>query len=144
MDYKLLISEQKDKYPFLISNNDSAEKNSMHWCRIFDIEPKTDLFLFLFVFFYLFGIEGFKYFIVQGDRNTIKNILNGIEKMTRTDKKLALVNIKFSMDAYKKLNKNEFNSLSDTALDFFHFVQSFGIKLKILDFVNPWLLEDQI
>ena len=48
------------------------------------------------------------------------------------------------MDAYKKLNKNEFNSLSDTALDFFHFVQSFGIKLKILDFVNPWLLEDQI
>ena len=123
MDYKLLISEQKDKYPFLISNNDSAEKNSMHWCRIFDIEPKTDLFLFLFVFFF---------------------ILNGIEKMTRTDKKLALVNIKFSMDAYKKLNKNEFNSLSDTALDFFHFVQSFGIKLKILDFVNPWLLEDQI
>ena len=100
-------------------------------------------FFFLF-FFYLFGIEGFKYFIVQGDRNTIKNILNGIEKMTRTDKKLALVNIKFSMDAYKKLNKNEFNSLSDTALDFFHFVQSFGIKLKILDFVNPWLLEDQI
>ena len=53
MDYKLLISEQKDKYPFLISNNDSAEKNSMHWCRIFDIEPKTDLFLFLFVFFFI-------------------------------------------------------------------------------------------
>ena len=42
--------------------------------------------------------------------------------MTTTDKKLMLVNIKFSMDAYKNLNKNELDSLSDTARDFFHFV----------------------
>ena len=42
--------------------------------------------------------------------------------MTTTDKKLMLVNIKFSMDADKNLNKNELDSLSDTARDFFHFV----------------------
>ena len=61
--------------------------------------------------------------------------------MTRTDKQLTLVNIKFSMDAFKNLNKNKLDTLSDTAHDFFHFVQSFAKKLKIGDFVN---LEDQI
>ena len=42
------------------------------------------------------------------------------------------------MDAYKYLNKNELDSLSDTARDFFHFVQSFENKLKICDFANLW------
>ena len=56
-----------------------------------DIEPKTDL-----SFFGSFGIKGLENFIIQGDKNIIKNIFNGIEKMTRTDKKLMLVNIKFS------------------------------------------------
>ena len=48
------------------------------------------------------------------------------------------------MDAYKYLNKNELDSLSDTARDFFHFVQSFENKLKIRDFANLWLREDRI
>ena len=74
------------------------------------------------IFFYLFGIEDLKNFIIKGDKNIFEKILNGIEKMTRTDKKLMLVNIKFSMDAYKNLNKNELDSLSNTARDFFHFV----------------------
>ena len=55
-----------------------------------------------------------------------------------------LVNMKFSMDAYKNLNKNGLDSLSDTARNFFHFVQSSGNKLEIRGFVNIWLLEDQI
>ena len=63
-----------------------------------DIEPKTDLFVF---FFGSFGIEGLENFIIQNDKNIIKKILNGIEKMTRTDKKLMFVNIKFSKDAFK-------------------------------------------
>ena len=62
--------------------------------------PKTDIF-------YPFGIEGLKNLIVQGDKNTIKKVLNGIEKMTKTEKKLTLVNIKYSMDAYKNLSKSE-------------------------------------
>ena len=71
-----------------------------------DIEPKTDLF------FYSFRIEGSKNFIIQDNKNIIQKILNGIEKMTRTDIKLTLVNTKFSTDAYKNLNKNELDSLS--------------------------------
>ena len=62
-----------------------------------DIEPKTDLFFF----FGSFGIEGLENFIIENDKNIIKKILNGIEKITRTDKKLMLVNIKFSKDAFK-------------------------------------------
>ena len=91
-----------------------------------------------------FGIEGLKNFIIQDDKYIIEKILNAIGKMTRTNKKLTLVNIKFSKGAYKNLNKNEYDSLSGPARDFFHFVQSFGNKLKMHDFVDLWLLEDQI
>ena len=52
--------------------------------------------------------------------------------------------MKFSMDAYKNLNKNGLDSLSDIAHNFFHFVQSSGNKLEICGFVNIWLLEDKI
>ena len=32
--------------------------------------------------------------------------------------------------------------MSDTATNFFHFVQAFGSKLKLGDFVNIWMIED--
>ena len=63
--------------------------------------------------------------------------------MTRTDDKIMLVNIKLSMNDCKKISKKEIESLSDTARDFLCFVQSFGNKLKVRDFVNLWLMEDQ-
>ena len=47
-----------------------------------------------------------------------------------------LVNIKFSLDVCKNLTKNELDNLSDTARDFFYFLQSFRNKLKIHGFVN--------
>ena len=48
------------------------------------------------------------------------------------------------MNACKNLSKNELDNLSDTAREFFHFVQSFGNKLKLCDFVNLWVLEERI
>ena len=59
-------------------------------------------------------------------------------------KKIKLVNIKFSLNACKNLSKNELDNLSDTARDFFYFVQSFGDKLKLHDFVNLWMVEDRV
>ena len=59
-------------------------------------------------------------------------------------KKITLVNIKFSLNACKNLSKNELDNLSDTARDFFYFVQSFGDKLKLHDFVNLWMVEDRV
>ena len=39
--------------------------------------------------------------------------------MTRTDNKITLVNIKVLMGTCKKLSKNQLDSLSDIARDFF-------------------------
>ena len=58
-----------------------------------DIESKPDLFFF----FDSFGIEELKNFMIQNDEKVIQKILSGIEKMTRSDNKITLVNIKFSM-----------------------------------------------
>ena len=64
--------------------------------------------------------------------------------MTRTDNEINLVNIKFNLNACKNLTKKELDALSDTATDFFHFVQAFGNKLKLHDFVNIWMVEDKV
>ena len=95
-------------------------------------------------FFYLFGVDGFKSFIIQDDKKVIEKILFGAEQLTRTDNKITLVNAKFSLNTCKNLTKNEPDNLSDTARDFLHFVQSFGNKLKLRDFVNLWVVEDRI
>ena len=56
--------------------------------------------------------------------------------MTRTDNKITLANIKFNLNVCNNLTKKELDVLSDTAMNFFHFVQAFGNKLKLGDFVN--------
>ena len=57
-----MISEKKGKYAFIIVNTDSSDKDGTHWWRTLDIEPQTDLF-----FFYTFGVDGLKSFIIQDD-----------------------------------------------------------------------------
>ena len=55
--------------------------------------------------------------------------------MLRTDNKITLVNIKFNLNACKKLTKREFDALSNTATNLFYFVQVFTSKLKLCHFV---------
>ena len=64
--------------------------------------------------------------------------------MTRTDNKITLGNIRFNLNAYKNLSKKELDALDDTAANFFHFIQAFGSKLKLRDFVNIWMVEDRV
>ena len=108
----------------------------MHWWSKLNIKPRTDIF-----FFESFGVDGLKSFIIQDDEKVIEKILFGTEQMTRTDNKITLVNIKFNL---KNLSKKELDNLSDTAQDFFYFVQSFRNKLKLRDFVNIWKVEDRV
>ena len=89
-------------------------------------------------------MDGLKSFIIQDGKKVIEKILLGTEQLTRTDNKITLANIKFSLNAYKNLTKNELDNLSNTVGDFFYFVQSFGDKLKLCDFVNLWVVEDRI
>ena len=58
--------------------------------------------------------------------------------------KTALTGGAINLNACKNLSKKEFDNLSDTARDFFYFIQSFGNKLKLRDFLNIWMVEDRI
>ena len=89
-------------------------------------------------------MDDIKSFIIQDDKKVIEKILFGTGQLTRTNNKITLANIKFSLNACTNLTKNELDNLSDTAPDFFYFVQSFGNKLKLRDFVNLWVVEDCI
>ena len=139
LDHAAMISEKNGKYPFVIANTDSSEKGGTHWWSILDIEPKQDIFFFDF-----FVIDGLKHFIIQGNRNVIEKILFGTEKMTRTDNKITLFDIQFNLNACKNLSVDELDALSDTASNFFHFIQAFGNKLKLRNFVNIWMVEDRV
>ena len=67
-----------------------------------------------------------------------------IEQMYKTDQKIILCKIKFNLGACKEPSKKEIDSLSDTARDFFNFIQTFGMKLKLRHFVNIWVVEDRM
>ena len=56
--------------------------------------------------------------------------------MTRTDNKITIFNILFNLNACKNLSADKLDALSDTASNFFHFIQAFGNKLKLRNCVN--------
>ena len=139
INHAAMIPCREGKYPFIIANTDDSSKGGTHWWSILDIEPKTDI-----LFFNSFGLDGLKYFIVQEDKKIIEKVLFGTEKMTRSDNKITLCKIQFNLNACKKLSKTELDSLSDTAANFFHFIQAFGNKLKLRNFVNIRTVEDRV
>ena len=57
-----------------------------------------------------------------------------MEKMTRAGNKITLFNIQFNLNACKNLYVDKLDALSDTASNFFHFIQAFGNKLKLRNF----------
>ena len=75
---------------------------------------------------------------MQDGRPIVEKILLVIEKMMRTDNRIC-----FNLGACKTLSEEEIDSLSDTARNFFRFVQAFGIKLKLRNFVNIWMVENR-
>ena len=60
--------------------------------------------------------------------------------MDRTGNKITLFKIRFNLGACKTLSQDEVDSLSDTARNFFRFIQAFGIKLKL----RNWTVEDRL
>ena len=123
----------------IIANMDDSSKEGMHWWSILDLEPKNDIF-----FFDSFVLDGLKHFIVQEDHKIVEKLLFGTEKMTKTDNEITLCKIQFNLNACKNLSKVELDSLSDTATNVFHFIQAFGIKLKLCNFVKIWMVEDRV
>ena len=138
INHTAMISD-RGKYPFIIANTDASDKPGVHWWSILDIEPRNNIF-----WFDSFGVDGLKHFIIQDDKPIVDKILRGVEQMNRSDQKIALCKIKFNLGACKVLTKKEVDSLSDTARNFFYFIQAFGLKLKLRSFVNIWMFEDRI
>ena len=138
INHAAMISDP-EKYPFIIANTDASDKPGVHWWSILDIEPRTDIF-----FFDSFGLDGLKNFIIEDEMPIVNKILLGVEQINRSDNKITLCKIKFNLGACKDLTKEEIESLSDTARNFFHFIQAFGIKLKLRSFVSIWIVEDRI
>ena len=64
--------------------------------------------------------------------------------MKRVDNKVTLVKLKFSIKAFNKPGNEEIKRLSETAQDFFHFIESFGKFNNRQNYVELWLLEDPI
>ena len=102
------------------------------------MDPRNDIF-----FFNSFGLDGLKHFIIQDDRRIVDKILLGVKQMNRSDQKITLCKIKFNLGACKDLTKKEVDSLSDTARNFFYFIQAFGLKLKLRSFVNIWMVKTE-
>ena len=69
IDHAAMISDCSGKYPFVIVNTDAEGKPGIHWWSIVDIEPRNDFFFF---FFYSFGLEGLKHFIIQDDKKIVR------------------------------------------------------------------------
>ena len=86
-----------------------------------------------------------KHCIIQDDRNVTEKVLFGTEKMTRTDNKITVFNIRFNLNTCKNLSIEELlDALSDTARNFFYFIQAFGNKIKPHNFVKIWTVEDRV
>ena len=135
VNFQQIMKIRGTNYPFLISNTDSFDKVGTHWWGILDIHLKAEIF-----FFDWFGLDGLKNFVIQDDQKIVQK--KEIEKMTKTDNKLTLVKINFSLKAFATLKSGEFESLSKTAQVFFHFIESFGKLHQLKDFVCVWMLED--
>ena len=65
-----IVKHKNGKYPFAIFNTDEHNKPGTHWWSFLDIQPKRNLMLFD-----SFGLEGFKYFIVDDNEKIIDDLL---------------------------------------------------------------------
>ena len=43
INHAAMIEDKKGKYPFIIANTDSSDKDGVHWWSILDIEPRNDI-----------------------------------------------------------------------------------------------------
>ena len=114
-------------------NTGRSDISGTHWWSFLDLHPRKECF------FDSFGFEGFKNFIMQGDKKILNKILFGIQKFKRKDKKITLITLKFSMKEYEKIRHA--NRLSTTAIDLLHLIRELhGIK----DEVTIHLVDDQL
>ena len=112
-----IMKKRKAKCPFSIFNTDKHNQPGAHWWSFMDILPKQNLLLFD-----SFGLEGFKFFIVDNDESIIDKLPFDFRKckVSVTNQKITLCTIKFSTNTWEKLAHNEREQLTEVAQNFFH------------------------
>ena len=118
-------------------NTDRSDRAGTHWWSFLDLHQKKEIFLFD-----SFGFEGFKKFIIYNDRKLLNKVLFNLDKFQKSDRKITLISLKFSMQEYEKIKDTK--QLKTTTQDLLHLMYEFGKLHNIQDEVTVFSLDDQL
>ena len=135
--HSIMKDRLKVKYPFIIMNTDRSDRAGTHWWSFLDLHQKKEIFLFD-----SFGFEGFKKFIIDNDRKVLNKVLFGLNKFQKSDHKITLISIKFSMSEYERIKDTK--QLKTTTQDLLHLMYEFGKLCNIQDEITVFSLDDQL
>ena len=135
--HSIIKDRSKVKYPFIIMNTDRSDRAGTHWWSFLDLHKKKEIFLFD-----SFRFEGFKKFIIDNDRKVLKKVLFGLNKFQKSDRKITLLSLKFSMPEYEKIKDTK--QLKTTTQDLLHLMYEFGKLHNVQDEVTVFSLDDQL
>ena len=135
--HSIIKDRSKVRHPFIIMNTDRSDRAGTHWWSFLDLHPKKEIFLFD-----SFGFEGFKKFIIDNDRKFLNKVLFGLNKFQKSDHKITLISVKFSMSEYEKIKDTK--QLKTTTQDLLHLMYEFGKLHNIQDEITVFSLDDQL
>ena len=138
ISYHSIIKDRSNvKYPFIIMNTDRSDRAGTHWWSFLDLHPKKEIFLFD-----SFGFEGLKKFIIDNDKKLLNKVLFNLNKFEKSDRKITLISIRFSMQEYEKIKDTK--QLKTTTQDLLHLMYEFGKLHNIEDEITVFSLDDQL
>ena len=135
--HSIMKDRSKLKYPFIIMNTDRSDRAGTHWWSFLDLHPKKEIFLFD-----SFGFEGLKKFIIDNDKKLLNKVLFNLNKFEKSDRKITLISIKFSMREYEKIKDTK--QLKTTTQDLLHLMYEFGKLHNVKDEITVFSLDDQL
>ena len=134
--HSIIKDRSKVKYPSIIMNTDRSDRAGSHWWSFLDLHPKKEIFLFD-----SFGFEGLKKFIIDNDKKLLNKVLFNLNNFKKTDRKITLISLKFSMREYEKISDKQ---LKTTTQDLLHLMYEFGKLHNIQDEITVFSLDDQL
>ena len=134
--HSIIKDRSRVKYPFIIMNTDRSDRAGTHWWSFLDLHPKKEIFLFD-----SFGFEGLKKFIIDNDKKLLNKVLYNLNNFKKSDRKITLISLKFSMREYEKIRDKQ---LKTTTQDLLHLMYEFGKLHNIQDEITVFSLDDQL
>ena len=134
--HSIIKNRSKVKYPFIIMNTDRSDRAGTHWWSFLDLHPKKEIFLFD-----SFGFEGLKKFIIDNDKKLLNKVLYNLNNFKKSDRKITLISLKFSMREYGKISDKQ---LKTTTQNLLHLMYEFGKLHNIQDEITVFSLDDQL